>query len=417
MFKKLFLILNFTFILLINLVLGISFFLTQKIYIQETKKSILSQINTIRTFLLLENKWLANFPITNLTSSQKWLIVNLTKYPYWKVSNSRIIEKNYLIYQTYFHGYIITVWKDLSELKNIKDAFLKAWLIVNIIWLVISFILAFLISKNTLKTIDYLQTYFKNYDFKNPREIKFIPKEKELKDLVNQINKFVKMYQQILNNQKEFIQDVSHQLKTPLMQIYSTLEIIESKVDNKVSQKIQQIKNSLEHLKNIISDLNFVFNENNFSQNKEINLKSIIEDISSKYQDFLKKKNIKLILDLEDVTKVLNQSLFEKLIDNLLSNAVFYNKENWEIFIKLDNNWLIIKDTWIWIDKSDLEKIFDRFYRWKNSYEFYSNGSWLWLNIVKKIIDHFWWQIFVNSEKWKWTTFRIKFNKNLTNKN
>ena len=413
MFKKLFLILNITFIFLINLVLGIAFFFTQKIYVQEKQRNILQQAKIIEELLSLKNEN-QFFPLSKLITNQQWFILNIIKYPYSKFKSKRIIQNNYLIYQTYYHWYVIIIWKNISELKNIKVAFLKAWLIVNLIWIIISFILAFLISKNTLKTIDYLTSYFKNYDFRNPKKINFIPKEKELKQLIIQINKFVDIYQKILKTQKEFIQDVSHQLKTPLMQIYSTLEIIENSLDPKLQPKIEQIKNSLENLKQIIQDLNFVFNENHFNEKKEINLKEIIEKTTSKYDPIIRQKKLKILLDTKDIKKKININLFEKLVDNLISNAILYNKENWEIYIKLDKNWITIKDSGIWINNEDIKNIFDRFYRGKDSAKIYPNWSWLWLNIVKKIIDNFWRKISVESKKWIGTKFKIDFNKNLT---
>jgi signal transduction histidine kinase len=93
---------------------------------------------------------------------------------------------------------------------------------------------------------------------------------------------------------------------------------------------------------------------------------------------------------------------------NLIENAINYNNWNNTITITIDKNYISIKDEWIWIEESEQEKIFNRFYRNKNSSLYYKNWNWLWLSIVKKVIDLFWWKIEINSKKWVWTEIKIR---------
>jgi signal transduction histidine kinase len=93
---------------------------------------------------------------------------------------------------------------------------------------------------------------------------------------------------------------------------------------------------------------------------------------------------------------------------NLLENAINYNKWNNIININLEKNYIEIQDQWIWIEKEEITKIFNRFYRNKNSWIYYPNWNWLGLSIVKKVVDLFWWKIDIKSEKWLWTEIIIK---------
>jgi signal transduction histidine kinase len=97
----------------------------------------------------------------------------------------------------------------------------------------------------------------------------------------------------------------------------------------------------------------------------------------------------------------------DRLFWNIISNSIFYNEWNNEIKIIIDKNNIIIEDKWIWINKEEIGKIFTRFYRNKNSWLYYKNWNWLWLVIVKKICDMFWWKIDIDSELKKWTKISI----------
>jgi signal transduction histidine kinase len=97
--------------------------------------------------------------------------------------------------------------------------------------------------------------------------------------------------------------------------------------------------------------------------------------------------------------------LLEVLIKNILENAYKYNKNNWKITIELNQRYLSIKDSWIWIKKENIYQIFDSFYRVENSVKWYG----VWLNIVKKISDILKYKIEVKSEIKEWTEFKIFF--------
>jgi signal transduction histidine kinase len=93
-------------------------------------------------------------------------------------------------------------------------------------------------------------------------------------------------------------------------------------------------------------------------------------------------------------------------LSNIIWNSIKYNIKNWEINIKYHKWILNIKDTWIWIEKKDLDKIFDRFFKTDSSRN--SEWFWIWLSLVKKISDIYKWKIKVKSEEKKWTEFIIK---------
>jgi signal transduction histidine kinase len=96
------------------------------------------------------------------------------------------------------------------------------------------------------------------------------------------------------------------------------------------------------------------------------------------------------------------------LISNLVSNAIKYNKKGGEIEIVIDSWSLTIKDTGIGIPQKDLEKIFDRFYQVGNIRN--QKWFWIWLALVRKIVDVYGWKTDIFSKEKVWTTIKIKFN-------
>jgi signal transduction histidine kinase len=136
------------------------------------------------------------------------------------------------------------------------------------------------------------------------------------------------------------------------------------------------------------------------------------EKFIKNYQDKASEKSIEIKLERLEKLEIENNIYYlDRLFWNLLSNAIFYNNWNNEITIRIKKNWVEIIDKWIWIEKKDLNKIFNRFYRNSDSWIYYKNWNGLGLTIAKKICDMFWWKTFINSEIWKGTNFMIEMLK------
>ena len=86
---------------------------------------------------------------------------------------------------------------------------------------------------------------------------------------------------------------------------------------------------------------------------------------------------------------------------------VKYTNEG-SVKITLNSREFIIKDTWIWIKKENLEKVWDRFWQ-EDSSKTDITSFGLWLYLVKLLVEKHWWNIEVKSTQWKWSEFRITF--------
>ena len=96
-------------------------------------------------------------------------------------------------------------------------------------------------------------------------------------------------------------------------------------------------------------------------------------------------KHLECNLDLEDATITMDKRKLTRVIDNLISNAIKYNKRNGLVGIKLREGKLVIWDTGIGISEENIPFMFDRYMRFNKS----EGGFGVGLSIVKKILDEY----------------------------
>lgn len=381
------------------------------------KTSIYNEYETITTFIDLQK--------TNIFSLPKYELEKLNNlWFYFYIWNNDLNlqkkhnlwfkkDENKVVFRWDYRWYNIIIWKITNDLKNLKKEFINIVLLLNIFLILTIFILSYYITKQSLKPLFNLTKALYNYNYSNNKQ-KLINNNywnTEIWKLIDSINNFIKNNNKILENQKKFIQDVSHELKTPLMQIESNIELIEDKItQEKIKIKLKQIKSSTEDISNIVSNLWFILRwEEIIKVKQEINLYKYFQELIKKYIELAKNKNIEIKLIKNSELIVKNNSYYlDRLFWNIISNSIFYNDWNNEIKIIIWEKSIEIIDEWIWIEPEEINKIFDRFYRNKNSNLYYNSWNWLGLVIVKKISNLFWWELKIESKKWKWTKILIK---------
>jgi len=153
----------------------------------------------------------------------------------------------------------------------------------------------------------------------------------------------------------------------------------------------------------------------NPKENEKVYINEIINKTIQTEKNTAKASGIKIELDLssENLTLFAKKKDIIKIIDNLVSNAIRYNKKNGQIKItttKMNNDLEIkIKDAGIGIPENDLSNIFAEFYRSENARKKVNYGTGLGLSLIKQFIENYNGSINVESEIDMGTTFSIKF--------
>jgi two-component system, OmpR family, phosphate regulon sensor histidine kinase PhoR len=214
---------------------------------------------------------------------------------------------------------------------------------------------------------------------------------------------------------KEFFQNASHELKTPLTTIVGYSDLISKNIITEKSElddAVNSIGSEAKRMQNIIDDmlaLSSIENKLDLETRVELNVKSAIEEILKSLSLMIQNKNIEVETNLEDVTLSIAPQDFDRLTRNLISNAIKYNKENGRITINLTQDFLSVEDTGIGIEQKYYNRVFERFYRVDKSRSKKEGGTGLGLAIVKHICLNYGFKIEVKSELGKGSKFTIKF--------
>lgn len=203
------------------------------------------------------------------------------------------------------------------------------------------------------------------------------------------------------NYRREFLGNVSHELKTPLFSIQGyVLTLIEGGVeDENIRDKyLNRINKSVERLAYIVKDLDMITELE--SGNQKINIKSFnILALTREVFDLLEikaqKNNVTLTIEnpLDIPIRVMGDiERIEQVLTNLIVNAINHSaKESAEVVVSFktvgDKIKTTVKDNGIGIKKDHLDRIFERFYRIDKSRSRNSGGSGLGLSIVKHILE------------------------------
>ena len=215
---------------------------------------------------------------------------------------------------------------------------------------------------------------------------------------------FMKPLRSRVEQIENFIQDVSHELNTPItvLKMSASRGMKKGIYDKNIFQNISISTKQLESIYKSLTYLNF---KQEMQQVELLNLKDIVEQTIRYYTQLIDAKHIKVITDLEDVKLSMVPSKAELLFSNLLSNAIKYSMPDTMITMKLTKEYFIIKDEGMGIKESKLQEIFEIYKRDSSL----AGGFGVGLSIVKQICDAYDIRVEVKSELDKGSSFKLHF--------
>lgn len=221
--------------------------------------------------------------------------------------------------------------------------------------------------------------------------------------------------EQLFKLRRDFVANISHELRTPVTVIRGSLEAL---CDEVVTDPLQ-IKNYyhqmlneslfLQRLVNDLLDLSRLQNTDFKIEMQELNLCDVISDVVRSAQHIARSKNIQIQQE-QDTQMCLvlgDYGRLRQMFLIILDNAVKFSSPNGVVTISLKNKALSIRDKGIGIAPEDLPYIFDRFYKVKSSEN--KNGTGLGLAIAKQIADRHTIHVVVNSIPDEGTEFLFQF--------
>lgn len=208
------------------------------------------------------------------------------------------------------------------------------------------------------------------------------------KALLKLINENVTAYRQ----QKEFTENASHELQTPLAIIKSKLDLLlqDKSLTEKQSEAIEMLNLSLSRITRINKNLLLLakLEGQQFIENHPINLSLLVNEIANLFDEMAEGRKIYIVKEVEENVFIsANKSLVEILVSNLVMNAIRHNDTGEKILIQLTRNELTIGNT----GKKSLN--IDNLYRRFISASPDSPGSGLGLSIVNEICNRYEWKV------------------------
>ncbi|HOV36354.1 MAG TPA: HAMP domain-containing sensor histidine kinase [Dysgonamonadaceae bacterium] len=284
--------------------------------------------------------------------------------------------------------YAIRIQKSLMESEDVLRAIAAMQIGVLLI------LLLFLIFINTrlrrtvwkpfYKTLDALNRY--RIDRDEPLNLSD-SNIQEIENLNRSVNELIKHNREIFTKQKEFTENASHELQTPLAIIQSDLDLLwqTSALDEEQMHIVQNLSETIIRMSKLNKALLLLTKIDNrqFTAQKEIKLHVLIKKILDQYEDGFKQKNIRLQLNMDSSPVIYADEMsMEILFGNLISNAYRYTPENGNVEISLLSTTLIITNSAINNQPLEKNKLFQRFQKQQQSSQ---NSIGVGLEICKHI--------------------------------
>ena len=372
------------------------FFLFGSVFMYYSVRVILADDLSARLFQMqsdfVENASSAN-DIKSL-SNKNIFITELTNNTETSFSDTVLIENdNYVLYRkiTFSHLYNDKNY-EIEILQSQKQTDLLIWRIVilNVALAMSFFLIIFFLNRISIrrglrifyKTVSKLE----NYNISKPELISFENSE------IDELNKLTEIFKKMslkisadFNEQKEYTENVSHEIQTPLAIISAKAdELLQSENLNKEEmEQLETIMNTTSRLARINQALILLTKIDNKFYEEKTSF-SVLELLNKKikfYSDLIKEKDIEVEIDVDNkFTIAMNSYLADTLFLNLIKNSIMHNISGGKIKIDYDGQYLNIRNSGPELTIKD--NIFKRFVRSSNK-----DSLGIGLSIVKRICD------------------------------
>ena len=285
-------------------------------------------------------------------------------------------------------NYTVSISKSEEETEDLIQLILLITLGIVLVLLLVLFIInRFLLNKlwrpfnSTLKEL-------KQFNLSNNPKLQLENSSiKEFADLNDAVTVMGNRVNQDYTALKNFTENASHEMQTPLAIINSKLDVLiqDETISEFQTQQLQGIYNALDRLSNLNQSLLLLTRIENsqFKGSEEISLDNLVKEKLNQFEELLEDKKIKATTHLEKTNIHCNKQLADILISNLLTNAIRYNQQNGKVAVTLSRNELCVSNS-SFLPPLDTNQVFQRFYRHAAAKQ---DGNGLGLSIVKQICD------------------------------
>ena len=313
----------------------------------------------------------------------------------------------------------LTIGVSQQESYNVLHNLLIVLCLTYIIMLSVSYSIISFVASKAIAPVNQLINIASKINENNLNSRLPLPENQdEIHQLATTINELLNRLEYSIHQQKQFTADASHEMHTPLAAIKGTVEVMlrRERTPEEYKLKMKEVLVQTDRLSRLFEQLlQLARLESNavLAKKESIVLKDVVEKIANSHHSLLKKNNIKIKISISQDATVKADILFlERILNNLVGNAIKYNHPSGNIFCDWNEKMktLTIKDEGIGITKEQLPYLFNRFFRSDNSRSSHIPGNGLGLSIVKKLCDLQNIKITVKSIENKGSSFTLQFH-------
>lgn len=310
--------------------------------------------------------------------------------------------------------YALFLRPDIKLLFN-EMHILFGWLLA--LTIILSIVMVIFSTKYLVNPISKLTTATKSLSNGNFNVDLDITRHDEIGELSHSFLRMASKLEQMDDMRKEFISNISHDIQSPLSNIkgYTNLLESESLSPEEKSNYISIINGEIKRLSTLTKQLLLLASldrDEDIMKRKPFNVGKQIKELIRNYQWQMGEKGITVGFSLPDLEITGDPSLLNTVWDNLLTNAIKYNKSNGSIEISIEEKaksvLVIFEDTGIGLNDKEKERIFDRFYRVDTSRTRSVEGTGLGLSIVSTIVKMHGGKINADSDENVGSTFVVE---------
>ncbi len=303
--------------------------------------------------------------------------------------------------------------------NSFKNAVQKDSITGAVIALVVGSIGIYFLSGSILKPIDQVTSLARRSSYSNLKErLNYYGPNDEVKRLADTFDDMLGRLKNAADLQKQFIQDASHELRTPIATTLTNIEVLEMNPEASIEdyQELTRVlKLSLDRMNNISNSLQLLSEDSDsITKFEKVSIPEVITNVVNEVEMEARRQG--MIIHWKPTAAeafVLGDGYrLRQVVFNLVDNALKYNRPEGlvNITVHTESRWVIIQvaDTGIGIVAADLPKVFDRFFRIDKSRSRQQGGSGLGLTIVKKVVEDLSGTVTVESIPGQGSTFYVR---------
>lgn len=275
--------------------------------------------------------------------------------------------------------------------------------------------LGYVLSRRAVSRVVRLSEAVRNYDFTAGTFEKFdqndpSTSDSEVDTLVSAFNQFIDRMESFIERERTFTRNASHELRTPLAVVKANLNLL-AKFDEpeRRARVVERMSRTVTEMEALVETLLILARESESKLSWSLVLiNDLIAEICDQVRRAVPRENVELSIRATGLVEIeAPERVVAIVFTNLIRNAMTYT-ESGQVEIVIESNRVSVKDTGVGMSESDLERMFEPFYR---GHDRSNEGYGLGMAIVRRLCDRFGWTLEADSELGVGTEIRVIFAK------